>query len=103
MGFTCSSFFRHVGRLQSRRLDVADETKSALVHRANESLIVAIVAERTPRGADAGAQRCFRHNAALPNRIEQLVLADDPVAVTNEVNEQIEHLRLDMKDRAGAP
>jgi len=83
--------------------DEPDETEAALVHGANQSLVVAAVAKHAPCGADARAQRCFRHNAALPNRIEQLVLADDPVAVTNEVNEQIEHLRLDMKDRAGAP
>ena len=40
---------------------------------------------------------------ALPNRVEQLVLADDSIAVANEVNKQIEHLRLDVNYRAGAP
>jgi len=67
----------------SRRLDVADETKSALVQRANEALVVATVAERAPCRADAGAERRLRDDAALPNRVEQLVLADDPMAVSN--------------------
>ena len=41
--------------------------------------------------------------APVPNRVDQLVLADDPIAVPNKVNEQIEHLRLDVNNRAGAP
>src|SRR5262249_13818348 len=96
---TCSD--RRSGRIVVDNL--ADETKAALVHGANEALIVAAVAYHAPCGADARAQRGLRDDAALPNHIEQLVLADDPVAVTNEVNEQIEHLRLDVDDRAGTP
>jgi hypothetical protein len=39
----------------------------------------------------------------LPHRIDQLVLADDPVTMANEMNQQIEDLRLDVNDLAGAP
>ena len=42
-------------------------------------------------------------DAALPDRVEQLALADDPVAIADEVNEQIEHLRLDVDIRPGEP
>jgi hypothetical protein len=84
-------------------VDIADETKPALVDGANEALVVAAVAKHAPCGADARAQRCLRHDAALPNRIEQFVFADDPVAMSNEVNEQIEHLRLDVDDVASTP
>ena len=84
-------------------LDVADETKPALVQRAYEALVVAAVAERAPCRADAGAQRRLRDDAALPNRVEQLVLADGSMTVANEINKQVEHLRLDVNDRAGAP
>src|SRR5262249_26514752 len=98
---SCSG--RRSGRRRIGVFDVADEPKATLVHRANETLVVAAVAERAPCGADAGAQRCLRHDTAPPNRIEQLVFADDPVAVTDEVTEQIEHLRLDVNGRAGTP
>jgi len=37
------------------------------------------------------------------NRVEQLVLADDPMAVPNEVTQHIEHLRLDVNNSAGTP
>jgi hypothetical protein len=39
----------------------------------------------------------------VPNRLDQLVLAHDPVAVLNEVNEYVEHLRLDVDGRTGLP
>jgi len=42
-------------------------------------------------------------DASLPNRLEQLVLAHDSIAVADEVNKEVEHLRLDVNDRAGAP
>src|SRR5262249_54348903 len=78
--------------------NVADKTKSALVQRAYEALVATAVAERAPCRTDAGAQRRLRDDAALPNHVDELVLADDPIAVANEVNEQIEYLRLDMND-----
>lgn len=70
---------------------------------ADQRLIVAGVAQCAPRRADAGAERRLRDDAALPDRVDQLVLAHDPVAVSDEMNEQIEHLRLEVNDRAGAP
>ena len=84
-------------------VDIADETKPALVQCANEALVLAAVAERSPCRADAGAERRLRDGAPVPDRVDQLVLADDPIAVPNKVNEQIEHLRLDVNNRAGAP
>ena len=40
-------------------------------------------------------------DAALPDRGDQIVLADDAIAVLHQVNQQVEHLRLD-RDRLGA-
>ena len=73
------------------------------MQRANEALVVAAVAERAPCRADAGAQRRLRNDAALPDRVEQLVLADRSITVANEIDKQVEHLRFDVNDRAGAP
>src|SRR5262249_19049240 len=95
--------FDHESRPGTVAIDVADETKSALVQRANKALIVAAVAQRATRRADTRAERRFRDDAALPDRVEQLVLGDDSIPVSHEMNEQIEHLRLDVDDCAGAP
>src|SRR5262245_10990596 len=84
-------------------VDVADEAKPPLVQGANEALVAAAVAERAPCRADAGVERRLRDDAALPDDVEQLVFADDPVAIANEVNEQIEHLRLDVDVCPGEP
>ena len=90
-------------RRRDTLLDVTNETKSALVERANEALVAAAIAERAPGRADPRAQRRLRYDASLPNRFEEFVLAHDSIAVANEVHQQIEHLRLDVNDRAGAP
>jgi hypothetical protein len=38
----------------------------------------------------------------LPNCLDQLILAHDPLAVLDKVNDQIEDLRLDVNNRAGS-
>ena len=91
------------GRRRAVTFDVTHETKPTLMQRANETLVVAAVAERAPGRADARAQCRLRDDASLPNRLEELVLAHDSIAVANEVNKEVEHLRLDVNDRAGAP
>src|SRR5262245_22122352 len=91
-------FERDSRRRRTVVVDIADETKPAPVKRANEALVVAAVAERAPCRADPGAQRRLRDDAPLPNRVEQLVLADEPVAVPNEMNQQVEYLRLDVNN-----
>src|SRR5262249_18395628 len=101
---TCRFAHLRLRRVRSASIiaDVADEAETALVQRANESLVAAAVAERAPRGADAGAQCRLGDDAATPHDVDQLVLADDPIAVAHEVYEQIEDLGFDMNDRAGA-
>jgi len=96
-------FDRVSGRRSTITFDVTDETKPTPMQRANKTLTVAAVAERAPGRADAGAQRRLRDDASLPNRLEELVLAHDSIAVADEVNKEVEHLRLDVNDRAGAP
>ncbi len=39
----------------------------------------------------------------MPNGVDQLVLAHDPIAVANQVDEQVEDLRLHVNNGAGAP
>ena len=66
-------------------------------------LPVAIVADRLPRGVDAAAQCGLRHDPSVPDGIQQLVLADDAVAVAYQVHQQVVHLRLDVNDLTGTP
>src|SRR5262249_39357328 len=47
--------------------------------------------------------RRFRDNAALPDDIDQLFLADNSIAMTNEMNQQIEYLGLDWDESAFSP
>jgi hypothetical protein len=39
----------------------------------------------------------------VPDHLDQFVLAHDPVAVADQMHEQVKHLRLDMNNRAAAP
>ena len=83
--------------------DLPDESESTLTLRMNEVLIVAAVAQRPPRSTDARAERCLLDETTLPNCLDQLILAHDSVAMPDEVNDQIEDLRLDVNNHAGSP
>ena len=76
-----------------------------LVHGANEAnalprngpdqlLFLAVVADRVPRGVDAAVERRVRHDPAAPYQGDEIVPADDTVAVLQQMNQQVEHLRL---------
>src|SRR5262249_24790865 len=56
---------------------------------------------RLPRSMDMAGQCRLRDNSTTPNTRDEVVLADDPVTVPHEINQQIEDLRLDL-DQIGA-
>jgi hypothetical protein len=79
---------------------------SVLAHLANEAQTLArqgldqplpgaAVADGAARGIDPVEDRRFRYEAATPDRGQKLILADDPVPVPDQVDEEIEDLRLD--------
>ncbi len=76
-------------------LHVADETQSLARDRADQFLASAAIAHRLAGGIDSAGQRRIRNDTAAPNRRDEIVLADDAVAVLHEVNQQVEDLRLD--------
>jgi len=39
----------------------------------------------------------------MPNGLQQLVLADDPIAVSDQEQKQIQNLRLDLHKRRAVP
>ena len=69
---------------------------------SDKLLVLAGVAERLSRSVNSAAQRCIRNNAALPDRGDEIVFADDTLTILYEVNQHVEHLRLDI-DRLAAP
>ena len=84
------------------RLYVADKAKALSRNGADHGLILAAVADCPARGVDPARQRGFRDDAAVPHRLDQIVLGDDVVAVFDQVNQKIEHLRLDRYALAAA-
>ena len=58
------------------------------MQRADQGLVASAVAQGPPHGAEPRAERRLRHDAPVPDRVDQLVLADDPVAVAHQVDEQ---------------
>ncbi len=71
-----------------------DKADALARQRADQPLLVAIIADRGPRRVDAGRKCKFRHNASAPDGPEDIVLADDAVAIGDEVFQQVEDLRL---------
>ena len=80
----------------------ADEAVAAARNRPDELLLAAGVADRGARRADAAGQRRQRHDPSVPDNLEQLVRADDPVLVHDEMRQKLEDLRLDLH-RAASP
>jgi hypothetical protein len=80
-------------------LDGADETYALAGKRADDVLVLAVVAHRLACRIDAAGQRRFGHDPSVPHSLDEIVLADDAVAVAQEVDQQVEHLRLDRNQR----
>ena len=62
----------------------------------------ALVAHGPSRGTNAARQGGVRDDPAAPDRRNQIVLADDVIAVLDQINQQVEHLRLDGNEIGAA-
>ena len=89
-------------RAASMHMDVADEAKALACDGADHGLILAAVADRLAGGVDSAGQRGFGDDAAIPDSLDQVVLADDPLAVLDQKDQEVEHLGLDGYSFAGA-
>ena len=92
----------HFATVRGFRLHVADEAKAFSRKGADHDLILAAIADRLACGVDPARQRGFGNDAAIPYRLDQIVLGDDVVAVFDQMNQEIEHLRLDRHAFAAA-
>src|SRR5262245_16484702 len=80
--------------------ELTDESKASTRYRPDEPLASTAIADCAPCRADSAGDRILRHHAALPHGLHQLVLADDPVAMPDELDQDVEDLRLDAYGRA---
>ena len=66
------------------------------MQRPNKGLVVSVVAKRTPGAIDAAGERRLGDDPAVPDRLDKLILADNPVVVAHQMNDEIEYLGLNM-------
>jgi len=83
------AFFYHLGSYSS-----ADgRWKGEMLNQEhNEALFFSAVSNRATGGIQAGRKRGVRYDAATPNGVDEIVLADDALPVSDQVFEQIEYL-----------
>jgi hypothetical protein len=79
---------RHWRRLISAQM--TDKAKALTRYRAQEALIPAGVLDRLPHRIDAARQCRFRDDTTILNFVEQLILADDAIAVLKEIQQRFE-------------
>ena len=92
-----------VDRLPAVVGDLADETDTLARHGADQALCLAAVADRLARGIDPAGQGRFRNDPPAPDRVQQIVLGDDAVAIADQVHQQVEDLRFEGNRFAAPP
>jgi hypothetical protein len=82
-------------------MNLTDKAEALALDGPDQLLRRTTVADRRTRGIDAARHRRQGDDLAGPDRIKQLALADDAIAMLEQKDKQIEHLRLDL-DALGA-
>ena len=59
------------------------------------------VADRFARRVEARGHGRIGNDSALPNGVDQLILADDPAAVSDEMDKEVENLWFERDQIAG--
>ena len=57
--------------------------------RLDERLPVAVVANRLPGSIDPAAESCLRYDPPVPDRVEQVVLTDNALRITDQIEQQV--------------
>src|SRR5262245_23204710 len=78
------------------------EPKSFARNSADQPLIFAVIANGLADGIDLASQRRVRHGAPPPDRLDQIVLADNALPIADEVDQDIETQRPD-RNQFGSP
>src|SRR2546425_5114029 len=81
----------------------ADEADAFARYRSDQGLRLAAVADCFAHRVDPAGQGRFRYDAAAPNRPQEVVLADHPLPVPDEVDQEIEDLGFKRNQPGAAP
>src|SRR6185437_14780446 len=84
-----------VGRSEAL-FDADDKAESVSRKRADHALRPTVIANRLADGVDSRRQRRIGDGPALPDGLEQLVLAYHTVAMAEQVEQDVEDLRLEL-------
>ncbi len=87
-------FYRRCGLCIAWPVHGADEANPLARNGADEPLFLAVVADRVSSGVDPAVQRRVRDDPSAPHQRNEIVPADDAIAVFQQVNQQVEYLRL---------
>ena len=87
-------------RLIALRVNLRHESKTLAVDRSDESLGLAVVANRFPRRLHSTGQGGVGNQASVPDLLEELIPGNEPFSILHEVGEEGEHLRLERAERA---
>src|SRR5437868_421376 len=79
---------------------LSNKSQALSLHSANDALLGPAVVDGSSRGIEACRQSRIRDDPPVPNAVDQLVLADDPVAVAHQKDEKVKHLRFE-RDQLG--
>ena len=80
-------------------LDGSDKPHALAGDGADQALLLAGVVQGAAGCIDAARERRFRHDAAVPDRVEQIVARHHALAIAHQKIDEIEHLRLDRDQR----
>jgi hypothetical protein len=81
---------------------LSDKPEALARQRFDQPLSLPAISERNARGIDGRRQRRLGYDAAIPHRIDQIVLANDALAVGDKVHQEIEHLGFDRNEVSAA-
>jgi len=79
---------------------IADKPKPLARKGAYELLLLTAVANRPAHGVYSAGQRRLGYDPSTPDRGNEIVLADDAVAVLDEMDQKVEDLRLERNQLA---
>ncbi len=80
-------------------LDGPDEPHALAGDGADQPLLLAGVVQGAAGRVDAARECRFRHHAAVPDGVEQIVARHHALAVAHQIVDEIEHLGLDRDQR----
>ena len=83
--------------------DVAYEANTLAGQRLDQPLFLAAVADRLAGAVQSRRQRRFRNDASAPDGGHEIVLADDALAIADQIDEDIENLRRKGNQVAAVP